>query len=91
LLTLTSIRVIAPDLVGFGLSSKLDDVNLLGSLDFHISYLVKFTEVLQIKDFTIVGQDWGGPMVAGIAARLPHLVNAAVFANTGNLTTAIVL
>jgi len=77
------IRIIAPDLVGFGLSSKFYDTNLIGSLDFQISMMVKFVDALKLKRITIVGQDWGGPIIAGMAARSPHIeISAAVFANT---------
>jgi len=79
------IRIIAPDLIGFGLSSKIQDIQLLGSVQFHVSMMEKFVDALQLKSFTIVGQDWGGPIIAALANRRKSLVTAAVFGNTSVL------
>lgn len=52
-------RVIAPDLFGFGRSDKPTDDNIY-SFDFHRSSLLRLIERLEIKNVTIVCQDWGG-------------------------------
>lgn len=75
------VRVIAPDLVGFGLSSKPRELST-HSLDFHANQLTALVAALQAGPLTIVGQDWGGPITALLAARNPQWVSAAVFANT---------
>ena len=75
------VRVIAPDLIGLGLSSKPRDP-AIHSLNFHANQLRALAAALQLERLTIVGQDWGGPIVALLAARNPEWVSGAVFANT---------
>ncbi len=61
-------RVIAPDLVGLGLSSKPRDPRI-HTLDFHANRISTLVEALDLHDITIAGQDWGGPIIAVMAAR----------------------
>ncbi len=75
------VRVIAPDLIGLGLSSKPTDL-ATHTLEFHANQLSALVAALQLKSITIVGQDWGGPIVGLLAARHPEWVAGAVFANT---------
>ena len=75
------VRVIAPDLIGLGLSSKPRDP-AVHTLDFHANQLIALVAALQPGPLTIVGQDWGGPIVGLMAARRPEWVSGAVFANT---------
>jgi cis-3-alkyl-4-acyloxetan-2-one decarboxylase len=77
-------RVIAPDMIGLGLSQKPRHVED-HSFDFHRDNLVTLVEKLDLNDMIIVGQDWGGPQVAGMAARCPERVTGAVFGNTSLL------
>jgi len=77
-----NIRIIAPDLIGFGLSSKVQDMKLVGSVEFHVEIIVRLVRALDLKEFFIVGQDWGGPISAGVAAKFPNQVKGAVFSNT---------
>ena len=74
-------RVIAPDLVGLGLSDKPRDP-AVHTLAFHGGQAAALAGALGLSELTIVGQDWGGPIMAALAARRPGLVRAAVFANT---------
>ncbi|MBT8144327.1 MAG: alpha/beta fold hydrolase [Gammaproteobacteria bacterium] len=74
------VRVIAPDLIGLGLSSK--PAATTHTLDFHANQLTALVAALQPGPLTIVGQDWGGPIVGLLAARNPDWVRGAVFANT---------
>jgi haloalkane dehalogenase len=76
------VRVIAPDLVGLGLSAKPRETGL-HSLRFHALNLEHLVRALDLTDMTIVGQDWGGPIVGLMAAHQPRRVTGAVFANTG--------
>ena len=76
------VRVIAPDLVGLGLSTKPRAVGM-HSLRFHALNLGRFVQALDLTDITIVGQDWGGPIVGLMAHYQPERVAGAVFANTG--------
>lgn len=74
-------RCVAPDLVGLGLSDKPRSVRA-HTLDMHVETVRKLVQALDLRDVTIVGQDWGGPIVTGMAAREPERVRAMVFANT---------
>lgn len=78
------VRVIAPDLVGFGLSSKPRRIRT-HTLTFHAEQIGALLAALDLQDITIVGQDWGGPIIAAVAARHPQRVAGAVFANTSLL------
>ena len=77
-----NVRVIAPDMVGLGLSAKPRDIGL-HSLRFHALNLSRLVQALDLNDMTIVGQDWGGPIVGLMAYYHPKRVHGAVFANTG--------
>ncbi len=84
----TGVRVIAPDLVGFGLSSKPLSVGW-HTLERHVHVVHALVRALGVDHLTVVGQDWGGPIAAAVAARLdaarPGTVTGAVFANTSVL------
>jgi pimeloyl-ACP methyl ester carboxylesterase len=81
-LTEAGVRVVAPDLVGLGLSGKPRDAGV-HTLTFHAEQIEGLLRALELDRVTIVGQDWGGPMLGLVAARNPELVHGAVFANTG--------
>ncbi|HWT49159.1 MAG TPA: haloalkane dehalogenase [Mycobacterium sp.] len=76
-------RVICPDLVGFGRSDKptrLED----HSYARHVEWLrtVAF-DVLDFRNVTLVGQDWGGLIGLRLAAEHPERFARLVVANTG--------
>ena len=75
------VRVIAPDLVGLGLSSKPRDLRI-HTLDFHANRISSLVEALDLHHITIAGQDWGGPIIAVMAARNRQRIHGAVFSNT---------
>jgi pimeloyl-ACP methyl ester carboxylesterase len=81
LLLRAHVRVIAPDLIGLGLSSKPRDPRI-HTLDFHADRISALVEALDLEDMTIAGQDWGGPVIAVMAARNRQRIRGAVFANT---------
>jgi len=76
------VRVVAPDLVGLGLSDKPRDARV-HTLAFHAAQIEGLIQALALNRVTIVGQDWGGPILALVAARNPDRVTGAMFANTG--------
>jgi cis-3-alkyl-4-acyloxetan-2-one decarboxylase len=89
-------RVIAPDLVGLGLSSKPRSPRA-HTLAMHLARMHELTEGLLAgtrarRRVIVVGQDWGGPIGAGVAMRfeasLPGSVAAMLFANTSVLAPA---
>jgi haloalkane dehalogenase len=75
------VRVVAPDLVGLGLSDKPRHWRT-HSLEFHGRQISGLIDALDLQDVTIVGQDWGGPIVGLAAAMSLGRVTGAVFANT---------
>ena len=74
-------RVIAPDLIGFGLSQKLPDPDAY-TIEGHIEDVSALVEALDLRELTLVLQDWGGPIGLGVAARHPERVRALVVMNT---------
>jgi haloalkane dehalogenase len=81
ILAANNVRVVAPDLIGLGLSSKPRDPKI-HTLDFHSNRISSLVEALDLHDLTVVGQDWGGPIAAVMAARNAERIHGAVFANT---------
>lgn len=75
-------RVIAPDLVGFGKSDKLAKQTDY-TYEFHRRQLLGLIEKLDLKDITLVCQDWGGLLGLPIAADHPERFSRLVIMNTG--------
>ena len=44
--------------------------------------MAALVEALDLRELILVGQDWGGPVVAGVGARLPDRIAGLVLANT---------
>jgi haloalkane dehalogenase len=63
-------RTIAPDLIGFGKSDKLMDKRDY-SYQFHVDSIAGFIETLDLKNITLVCQDWGGLIGLRVAAEHP--------------------
>ena len=74
-------RVIAPDLIGFGLSEKLRHPDEY-SLEGHVQDLVALVESLDLRDLTLVVHGWGGPVALGVALRFPERIRALVVMNS---------
>jgi len=74
-------RVVAPDLVGFGRSDKpaaREDY----SYQRHVDWLRGAIEALDLREITLVCQDWGGLLGLRIAAEGPDRFARIVAANT---------
>jgi pimeloyl-ACP methyl ester carboxylesterase len=80
----SGLRVVAPDLIGLGLSEKPRDV-ADHSLRRHGESLLQLVEGLDLKDLLLVVQDWGGPIGAWMAARAGARVTGLVVLNTSLL------
>ncbi|HEV7888678.1 MAG TPA: haloalkane dehalogenase, partial [Acidimicrobiales bacterium] len=76
------LRVVAPDLVGFGRSDKPAEIGD-HSYARHVEWLraLLFDE-LDLRDVTLVGQDWGGLLGLRLVAEHPDRFARVVAANT---------
>ena len=74
-------RAIAPDWIGAGHS---DHPRVDSALTFahHIADLVSLLDQLDLRRYTIVGQDWGGPQGVGAALQRLERLGALVLMNT---------
>ena len=77
----SSNRVIAPDHIGFGLSDKPDETSRY-TIDAHARNVETLIRALDLRDITLIMQDWGGPIGLGAAARNPDRIRAVVILNT---------
>ena len=75
-------RCIAPDYLGFGRSDKPTDRGWY-SYDRHSESLARFAAELDLRDATVVMQDWGGPLGFRFAVENPERVARLVVMNTG--------
>lgn len=73
-------RVYAPDLPGYGRSSKLLEVNY--DLDFFVRFLLEFYDGLGLEKAGLVAHDVGGMVGLGFAARYPERVTRFVVMDT---------
>lgn len=73
-------RCVALDYPGFGLSTAGPTYDLRP--ESHETVVQGFVARLGLRDLTVVGQDWGGPIGLGMAGQRPDLVRALVLANT---------
>ena len=74
-------RAIAPDWIGAGYSDHPRADSAL-TLAHHIADLVSFIDQLDLRNFVIVGQDWGGPQGVGAALQRIEKLSALVLMNT---------
>ena len=75
-------RVVAPDYFGFGRSDKPTRIEDY-SYDFHCASIERFADELDLRDVTVVVQDWGGPIGLRLAVERPDRVARLVILNTG--------
>jgi haloalkane dehalogenase len=82
-LVAAGLRAVAPDLVGFGRSDK---PAAPGDHSFarHVEWVRALAfDVLDLRDVTLVGQDWGGLIGLRLVAEHPDRFARVVAANTG--------
>lgn len=80
------LRAIAPDHIGFGRSDKLTQPAHY-SFEGHIDRLEELVLERDLREITLVCQDWGGPIGMGVLARHPERFARVVAANTMLHTT----
>jgi len=73
-------RVVVPDHMGFGKTETPQDREY--TLRTHVENLERFVEDLDLKDITVVCQDWGGPITGAFTARNPERVKRVFMMNT---------
>lgn len=76
------IRVIAPDLVGFGRSDKLAN-RADYSYQRHVRWMAELIDGLELHDITLLGQDWGGLIGLRLLAEDPDRFARFTLSNTG--------
>lgn len=74
-------RVVIPDLIGLGLSSKPQDPSK-HRLEQHADWLWSAIEALDLRDVIVVVQDWGGPIGTLAFEREPERIAGLVVLNT---------
>ncbi|QIK66855.1 haloalkane dehalogenase [Nocardioides sp. HDW12B] len=82
-LTERGIRCVVPDLIGFGRSDKP-----LDQADYSYARLVEWTrelvvDHLDLREVTLVGQDWGGLIGLRLVTENPDRFSRVVASNTG--------
>ena len=81
-LTKAGIRVIAPDLPGYGKSDKpasRSDYSYQNQVDWMVDWL----NANDFKDIAFFGQDWGGLIGLRVVAREPYRFSKVSMGNTG--------
>ena len=73
-------RVVAPDHLGCGLSDKPQHFDY--RLASHIDNLSRLVTELDLRDATLVAQDWGGAIGLGAVLRTPERFSRLVLFNT---------
>jgi len=74
-------RVVAPDFIGFGRSDKPED-EAMYTFDFHRAFLINLVEKLNLKNITLVVQDWGGLLGLTLPMEMPERFARLLVMNT---------
>lgn len=75
------LRVIMPDLVGFGFSSRPSNASA-HTLGNHAGWFGRLLDELDLRDLIFVGQDWGGAIGTLALAERPGRMTGLFLANT---------
>jgi haloalkane dehalogenase len=75
-------RAIALDLIGFGRSDKPVAANAY-TYNSHVRWLRTFVETLDLRNITLVCQDWGGLLGLRLLSQIPERFSHLVAMNTG--------
>jgi pimeloyl-ACP methyl ester carboxylesterase len=80
--TAAGVRVVAPDLIGFGRSDKPADP-AWHTFDKHRSILMRLIERLDLTNILLVCQDWGGLLGLTLPMSMPGRFTRLLVMNTG--------
>jgi pimeloyl-ACP methyl ester carboxylesterase len=75
------LRVVVPDLIGFGRSDKPVDESVHG-FEFHRVMLLALVEQLDLRDVMLVCQDWGGLLGLTLPMAAPQRYTRLLVMNT---------
>jgi haloalkane dehalogenase len=75
-------RVVAPDIVGFGKSDKPAEMSDY-TYQRHVNWMKAFMLELDLRNITLVCQDWGGLIGLRMAAEHEERFKRIIVANTG--------
>ncbi|MBL9013020.1 MAG: haloalkane dehalogenase [Myxococcales bacterium] len=75
------LRVVAPDLVGFGRSDKPAD-RAAYTYQAHVDWMAGFLDATALRDLTLVCQDWGGLIGLRLVGEQPERFARVVASNT---------
>ncbi len=76
------LRVIVPDLIGFGRSDKPSQQSDY-SYESHVRWLTEFVSALGLRDAILLGHDWGGLLGLRLVTALEGLASGYVASNHG--------
>lgn len=76
------LRVLVPDLVGFGRSDKPTDPDVY-TYRLAVEWMSAWLDRTGVGDITLFGQDWGGLIGLRLVTDDPHRFGAVAVANTG--------
>lgn len=86
-LVASGLRVVAPDLIGFGRSDKPVDESA-HTFSWHRDSLLRLIERLDLSDILLVVQDWGGILGLTLPPELPGRFSRLLVMNTALATGA---
>ena len=75
------LRVLAPDLIGFGKSDKPDDIDFF-TYERHVDWLKQWRSKVEPRPAALFCQDWGGLLGLRMVAHDPDLFACVVASNT---------
>ena len=78
-------RLVAPDYFGFGRSDK-PALESWYTYDRHVDSMKRLVEELDLREITVVVQDWGGPIGLRLATEMEDRFSRLVILNTGILS-----
>jgi 4,5:9,10-diseco-3-hydroxy-5,9,17-trioxoandrosta-1(10),2-diene-4-oate hydrolase len=76
-------RVLVPDTIGYGYSSKPEDIEY--HLDVLVDKVERFTKAVGVESCSVIGNSHGGAMSIGLALKRPDLVKKLVLMAPGGL------
>lgn len=74
-------RAVAPDMLGFGRSDKPVDDGVY-TFHFHREMLLAFIHALDLRNITLVCQDWGGLLGLTLPMEMPERFSRLIVMNT---------